>query len=327
MFENFSAKAIAALNFAREEARRLEFAQVDTDHLLLGLLAEGNGVAARALKQVSIDLRKARVVTEQLLGRGYTQVAELVFSPECVTVFGDAIGIASTVEPVLVDTQDLLLAVIRQPRSRGVQVLKEAGCDLEELLERLMAVRARDLESPSPPPDPDQTVVPKRFSPRLLTEQGRLVYDQAFELAGQYGHTLVGTEQLLIALLISDCFAADVLRANGLSREDAESVAYRMIGRGSGTIASKLTLSRRATEALDGAWSEARDRKHERVGSGHILLGLLGKDAGGALTIMDLLKINLGGLQMDVERAFDDHPREPEPRWDDAGFSTMHERW
>lgn len=318
MFETFSAKAIAALNLAREEARRLEFAQVDTDHLLLGLLAEGNGVAARALRQLGIDLRKARVATEQLSGRGYSHAAEQVFSSECLTVFGDAREISNTVDPVLVDTQDLLLALIRQPRCKGVLVLREAGCELEELLDRLMAVRARDLEAPSPPPDPDQAVLPKRFNPRLLTDPGRLAFDRAHELARAYGHTFVGTEQLLLALLISDCFASDVLRSNGLERNEAEAVAFRMIGRGSGLVEGKQALSRRTTEALDAAWREARDRKHERVGSGHILLGLLGLDAGGALTIMDMLKINLGGIQLDVERSFDDHPREPEPRWDGA---------
>ncbi|MNL49950.1 hypothetical protein D3C87_1729250 [compost metagenome] len=87
------------------------------------------------------------------------------------------------------------------------------------------------------------------------------------------------------------------------------------MGRGSGTVESKHVLSRRAQEALDAAWREACARGHDAVGTGHVLLGLLDLDAGGALTLMDHLRLNLGAVQLDTEQAFDDSPRDPEPRW------------
>lgn len=316
LFENFSAKAIEALNLAREEARRLEFVQVDTDHLLLGLLAEGNGVAARALRLMGIDLRKARFAAEQLFGRGYTHSSSLFFAPECQTVFTHALEIASQVEPVLVDTQDLLLALLQQPRARSGELLRHLGCDLDDVQRHLMQVRAQDLESPTPPPDPERAVRPKHFSPRLLSDEGREVYELAYQMAQSFGHTLVGTEQLLIALLaVERGLASQVLRANGLTRHDAEAIAHRVIGRGSGTVQAKHVLSHRAEQALNAAWREAQARHHDRVGTGHMLLGLLGLDAGGALTIMDLLKVNLSGIQLDVEQAFEEQPRELEPHW------------
>lgn len=317
MFENFSAKAIEALNLAREEARRLEFVQVDTDHLLLGLLAEGNGVAARSLGLMGIDLRKARFAAEQLFGRGYTRSSSLFFSAECQTVFTHALDIASLVEPVLVDTQDLLLALLQQPRARSGALLRQLGCELDDVVRHLMQVRAQDLESPTPPPDPERAIRPKHFSPRLLTAEGHEVYDLAHHMARSFGHTLVGTEQLLVSLLaIERGLASQVLRANGLSRHDAEAVAHRVIGRGSGTVVAKHVLSHRAEQALDAAWREAQARQHDQVGTGHMLLGLLDLDAGGALTIMDLLKVNLSGIQLDVEQAFEAAPREVEPAWD-----------
>lgn len=323
MFENFSAKAIEALNLAREEARRLEFVQVDTDHLLLGLLAEGNGVAARALRLMGTDLRKARVAAEQLFGRGYTHSSSPFFSPECEAVFTGALEIASRVEPVLVDTQDLLLALLKLPRARSGALLRQLGFELDDVQRQLMQVRAQDLEAPSPPPDPERAIRPKHFSPRLLTEEGREVYELAHSMARSFGHTLVGTEQLLIALLaVERGLASQVLRANGLGRQDAEAVAHRVIGRGSGTVQAKHVLSHRAAQALDAAWREALSRHHDRVGTGHMLLGLLGLDAGGALTIMDLLKVNLSGIQLDVEQAFEAQPREVEPRWDGATALT-----
>lgn len=316
MFENFSAKAIEALQLAREEACRLEFAQVDTDHLLLGLLAEGNGVAARALKLEGMDLRKARVAAEQLGGRGYMRSQHLFFAPDCQAVFFDAAALAAQVEPVLVDTQDLLFALLKHPRCRASGLLRHLGADLDAVYRQVCAVRAQDLESPSPAPDPDRVVLPKHFSPRLLSESGRKAYDLAFAMARASGHTLVGTEQLLVALLaVDEGLAAQVLSANGLRRLDAEAVLHRVMGRGSGTVDSKHVLSRRGQEALDAAWREACARKHPAIGTGHVLLALLGLDAGGALTLMDQLKLNLAAVQLDTEQAFDDSPRDPEPSW------------
>ncbi|HEY9900157.1 MAG TPA: Clp protease N-terminal domain-containing protein [Pantanalinema sp.] len=316
MFENFSAKAIEALQLAREEARRLEFAQVDTDHLLLGLLAEGNGVAARALRLEGVDLRRARVAAEQLGGRGYMRASQLFFSSDCQAVFFDAAALAAQVEPVLVDTQDLLFALLKHPGCRAIALLRHLDADLEALHRRVRSVRAQDLESPSPPPGPDRPVPPKHFSPRLLTPSARKAYDQAFAMARAAGHTLVGTEQLLVALLaVDEGLASRVLAESGMRRLDAEAVLHRVMGLGSGTVDSKHVLSRRAQEALDAAWREACARSHDALGTGHVLLGLLGLDAGGALTLMDHLRLNLGAVQLDTEQAFDDSPRDPEPRW------------
>lgn len=317
MLSNFSAKAIAALERAREEAKRLEFNQVETDHLLLGLLAEGNGVAARALKTMGYDLRKARFATEQISGRGYmgTDLDQWTFSPECTRIFEEAVAIAGNTEPVLVDTQDLLFAILRHRDCRGVQVLRQMRIDLEAFETLVMEIRNQDLACPTPPPpDPTHAVLPQHFNPRLLSGLGEQVWEAAHQMARSFGHTIVGTEHLLIALLaVEEGLASQVLRANGLTRVEVEAVMHRVIGRGSGTLPENLMLSRFGTAALEAAWTEARRRGHEQVGTGHMLLGLLQLDAGGALAILDLLRIHLSGMQFELEQAFDAHPDAIEP--------------
>jgi ATP-dependent Clp protease ATP-binding subunit ClpA len=318
VLSNFSAKAIEAIERAREEAKRLEFNQVDSDHLLLGLLAEGNGVAARALKTMGYDLRKARFATEQISGRGYmgnTDRDQLSFAPACTQIFDAALAIAGNTEPVLVDTQDLLFAILSRRESRGVEVLRQMRVDLDAFERRLMEIRNQDLASPTPPPpDPTHAMLPQHFNPRLLSELGEQVWEAAHQMARAFGHTIVGTEHLLIALLaVEEGLASQVLRENGLTRLEVEAVMHRVIGRGSGTLPSKLMLSRLGSATLDAAWSEARRRQHEQVGTGHMLVGLLQLDAGGALAILDMLRINLAGVQYDLEQAFDDAPDAIEP--------------
>jgi ATP-dependent Clp protease ATP-binding subunit ClpC len=86
-----------------------------------------------------------------------------------------------------------------------------------------------------------------------------------------------------------------------------------VIGRGSGTVAGRLTLSRWTEQVLEQAWAEARRLKHTRVGTGHVLLGLTQLDVGGALYILDHLDINLAQIRYDVEQAFAAAPGNPEP--------------
>ena len=319
MLSNYSAKAIEAIERAREEAKRLEFNQVDSDHLLLGLLAEGNGVAARALKTMGYDLRKARFATEQISGRGYmgTDRDQLSFSTGCTQIFEAAMAIAGNTEPVLVDTQDLLFAILRLRDSRGAEVLRQMRVDLDAFESRLMEIRNQDLACPTPPPpDPAHAVLPQHFNPRLLSELGEAVWEAAHQMARAFGHTIVGTEHFLIALLaVEGGLASEVLRGNGLTRVEVEAVMHRVIGRGSGTLPSKLMLSRFGEATLEAAWSEARRRHHEQVGTGHMLFGLLQLDAGGALAILDMLRINLAGVQYDLEQAFDEDPDAVEPAW------------
>ncbi|HBN09801.1 MAG TPA: hypothetical protein DD435_14490 [Cyanobacteria bacterium UBA8530] len=315
MFSQFSGKAIASLNLAQEAAKRLEFNEVDSAHILLGLIEEENGVAARALRLAGVELRQARFAVEQLWGRGYVPVqdSDLVFSPECTKLFDEALLVASQTEPFLVDTQDILLVLIKNKDCRAATVLRHLGIPQDRLYQQLMQVRTLELATSTPPSEGGQ-VLPKYFSPRLLTEKGHLVYEEAFRTTSFFAHTLVGTEQILVGLLSCEgSAAATVLNSNGLTRMDVEAVAHRVIGRGSGTVSEKLVLSHLAETVFNYAWSEARRRHHSQVGTMHILMGLLQLDTGGALHIMDALKINLAGIQLDADQVFIEHPRNPEP--------------
>jgi ATP-dependent Clp protease ATP-binding subunit ClpA len=311
VLEHFSARAIEAFRIAQEEARRLEFSQVNGAHLILGLAGEAGGVAARALRSVGFDLRRGRAAAERLWGRGYERSEEIVPADEAKRVFEEAMSIAEKTEPLLVDTQDLLRAVLAQPAGRGLELLKEAGVAPDELMLRLMSERSDELAghaSPAGEPAP-----PKRFNARLLAPAARRALDLALEMTCRFGHNLVGTEQLLIGLLAAeDGGASAILRSNGLSRVDVEASALRVLGRGTGTTGSPGN-SRQVDEALERAWAAARRLGHDQVGTVHMLLGILDLDTGGALHLMDLLKINLSGIQMDAEQAFIDHPRELEP--------------
>ena len=87
MFERFTEKAIKVIMLAQEEARRLGHNFVGTEQILLGLIGEGTGVAAKVLKSMGINLKDARIEVEKIIGRGSGFVAvEIPFTPRAKRV-------------------------------------------------------------------------------------------------------------------------------------------------------------------------------------------------------------------------------------------------
>lgn len=81
MFERFTEKAIKVIMLAQEEARRLGHNFVGTEQILLGLIGEGTGIAAKTLKSLGVTLRDARVEVEKIIGRGSGFVAVEIHHP------------------------------------------------------------------------------------------------------------------------------------------------------------------------------------------------------------------------------------------------------
>ena len=319
MLEKFSAGAIQALNAAREEALRLEFTQVDTDHLLLGLAHEHRGLANRLLTRHGVGPKQLRLAVEQLSGRGYSMARQedLVFSPGTIRVLART----AMRRPTLVESQDVFHALLHEPDTAAEALLKHLQLDLAELRAQAEGLMAGALSEDAESPAEEGKVLPRRFVPRLLTPAGQSVLSYAYAATRFFGHTIVGTEQLLAALLyVKTGLAARVLEANGVDALEVEAVASRVIGRGSGTVPGRLSLSRWCEEVLDHAWSEARKLGHEQVGTGHILLSLVELDVGGALYILDQLDVNLAQIRYDVEAAFEGAHGDPEP--EDGAFAV-----
>lgn len=87
MFERFTEKAIKVIMLAQEEARRLGHNFVGTEQILLGLIGEGTGIAAKVLKSMGVNLKEARVEVEKIIGRGSGFVAvEIPFTPRAKRV-------------------------------------------------------------------------------------------------------------------------------------------------------------------------------------------------------------------------------------------------
>lgn len=134
MFEYFNDKSIRAIILAQEEARRLGQNFIGSEHLLLGLIGEGTGIAAIVLKQLGINREGTRQVVEQLIGKGsgYSP-ATIPFTPTVKSIFEQSLQEARQLGYRTVGAGHILLAIASEGENVAAKVLSQQGVDLTKL--------------------------------------------------------------------------------------------------------------------------------------------------------------------------------------------------
>ena len=134
MFERFTEKAIKVIMLAQEEARRLGHNFVGTEQVLLGLISENTGVAAKTLKSMGVTLKDARAAVEEIIGRGAGFVAvEIPFTPRAKRVLELSWDEARQLGHNYIGTEHLLLGLIREGDGVAARVLENLGVDLNKV--------------------------------------------------------------------------------------------------------------------------------------------------------------------------------------------------
>jgi ATP-dependent Clp protease ATP-binding subunit ClpC len=134
MFEHFTSQAIRVIMLAQEEARRLGHNFVGTEQILLGLIGEGNGVAAKVLSDMGITLKDARREVEKIIGRGSGFVPpEIPFTPKVKSLFEQAFKEARTLGNNYISTEHLLLGLTEAGEGVAAKVLQNLAIDLKEV--------------------------------------------------------------------------------------------------------------------------------------------------------------------------------------------------
>ncbi len=213
MFERFTDRARNTVVLAQEEARRLNHAYIGTEHVLLGLLAEHDGIAARALRSLGIGLEAVRADVEKMIGRGAEVPAgHIPFTPRAKKVLELSLREALQLGHNYIGTEHILLGLVREGEGVAATVLVERGAALPRVREAVSAQlgwqgadRPMPLERPHRTPAADHAIA------------------AAEQLAGR---APVGSHHLLEALARSDdSLAAKVLTSLGV---EAEAVAAKI---------------------------------------------------------------------------------------------------
>jgi len=366
-FDKFTERARRVMSLAQEEALRFQHNYIGTEHLLLGLVREGEGVAAKVLSNFGIELNKVRSAVEFIVGRGdQIFLGEIGLTPRAKKVIELAVDEARRLNHHYIGTEHLLLGLIREREGIAAGVLQSLGVDLEKTRTQTIQVLSqpdvlRKIEKPQVELVPqlmeellqeaqdvlgtvrqekEQALERKeydraaeldnhekklrdsiskletfwhlqpRFAQKNYTQSEiEIIEDDAFDIftvqllrvfsrsldeAKRFEHNYIGTEHLLLALIHeSKGVTTEVLRNLEVNTNEVREAVDGIIGRGDRIILDEIGFTPRAKKAIELAKKEARSMQHHYVGIEHLLLGLMREGQGIAAGVLESREVNV----------------------------------
>jgi hypothetical protein len=160
MFERFTDRARRVVVLAQEEAGRLNHNYIGTEHLLLGLIHEGEGIAARALEALGIRLEVVRAEVEEIIGRGSEPPAgRIPFTPRAKKVLELSLREALQLSHSYIGTEHILLGLIREGEGVAAQVLVTLGADLARVRGQVITLLSGEAVAAGEPPAQERVIL------------------------------------------------------------------------------------------------------------------------------------------------------------------------
>ena len=292
-FDKFTGRARTVLSLAQVEAQRLNHNYMGTEHLLLGLIAEGDGVAARVLRGLGIQLATVRAAVEHIIGRGDRIVlGEIGLTPRAKKVIELAVDEARRLNHHYIGTEHLLLGLVREGEGIAAGVLESQGARLERVREETLRVLNETPPGEASPAMDEPELVPVGGLPAdqgaHLTQRAQHMLRLAQSEALHLNHHYIGTEHLLLGLLAAgEGLGLRMLRRLGVEPGQARAAVEQVAGPGDRVILGDIGLTPRARTIIELAADEARRLDQVSTSTGHLLLGIIREGdgiAGGVLT-------------------------------------------
>ena len=300
-FDRFNDRAKRVLALAQDEAIRFNHNYIGTEHLLLGLVREGEGAAARVLDSMGVELSKVRVSVESIIGRGDSTKtpSEITLSPRTKKVIELAIDEARKLGHSHVGTEHLLLGLVREGGHVGAKVLESLGVTLEKVRDQVIAVVGQ----------PHGYASGSRADPRdlpssgpfdLLDRPAKRVLGLAEEEARLMRHNWIGTEHMMIALLRSDGVAQRALEELEVKLDQARAGVFKAVPPREADV-TEITITPRVRTLLGKAIMLAAPSA-DVVRPQHLLLALVADPDGIGSQVLAQLGVTPEKLRVTIDR-------------------------
>src|SRR5438046_3276604 len=165
MFERFTERARQVVVLAQDEARALKHNYIGTEHLLLGLLREEEGLAARVLESLDITVEEVRAQVARIVGQGdEVTTGQIPFTPRAKKVLDLALREALSLGHDYIETEHILLGLVRENEGVGARILLDFGADAEKVRDEVVRLLPVLPGSRRPPyrPAPEPAPAPSR---------------------------------------------------------------------------------------------------------------------------------------------------------------------
>jgi ATP-dependent Clp protease ATP-binding subunit ClpA len=217
VFERFTDRARSVVVLAQEEARLLKHNYIGTEHILLGLSHEGEGVAAKALEAMGVSLQDVRSQVESIIGRGHSEPrGHIPFTPRAKKVLEMSLRESLQLGHNYIGTEHLLLGLIREGEGVGAQVLVKLGADLNRVrqqVNKLLQVSGDEAAAESGFATRGEATAfvsqlaagadPRQILPEIA-QRGRRARDLAERLARVLADPSISPDNVLYGLFLDD---------------------------------------------------------------------------------------------------------------------------
>src|SRR3989440_732534 len=152
LFERFTERARQVVVLAQDEARALKHNYIGTEHILLGLLREEEGLAARVLESLDITVEEVRTLVERLIGQGdEVTTGQIPFTPRAKKVLELALREALSLGHNYIGTEHILLGIARENEGVAARILLELGADCEKVRNQVLSLLGPIVRTPRQP--------------------------------------------------------------------------------------------------------------------------------------------------------------------------------
>jgi ATP-dependent Clp protease ATP-binding subunit ClpA len=264
-FDKFTERARKVLQLAQEEAERFNHNYIGTEHILLGLAREGDGVAARVLRNLGIDLHKVRSAVEFIIGRGDRMVlGEIGLTPRAKRVIELAVDEARRLNHHYIGTEHLLLGLVREGEGIAAGVLESLGVSLEKVRAQVIGVLKSSPGYARPNLEP------------ALTRSVQVVLRLAQEEARRLNHNSVGVEHVFLTLVgLPEGQVFTILKRLGLELVKTREVIEAITGKGNRNVTGEIDFTPQVKQAVQFATDLGRRLRRADIGGELLLLGIL----------------------------------------------------
>jgi ATP-dependent Clp protease ATP-binding subunit ClpA len=297
--ERFSKPAQQVMSFASEEAGDNDHGVVAPIHLVLGLVRERQGIGGRVLRRLGMDETKTRQAFQNLVASmEWPQNKYIVLSPEVKKVLELAVTEARRLREDHVGTEHLLLALLQMENDPAMTLLTSLNADI-------LKVKASVLEELEIQEDVDMPNRMQRFS-----QNARHAITLAEEEARRYEHPYIGAEHILLGIFLENAtFGSKILRSFKLSEQELRAQVEAAEPKSTTKPKPPLDLSDSAKNVLEYAVREALRWGSHIIRTEHLLLAIVGDEAGPAIEILKRLKLNPAEIRTATLEAMQPPPR------------------
>ena len=299
MFERFTERARQVVVFAQDEARVLGHTYIGTEHILLGLIREDEGLAARVLDSFEITAEEVRGQVARIVGQGdEVTTGQVPFTPRAKHVLELALREGLALGHNYIGTEHILLGLARENDGVAARILLDLDADAEKIRNEIIRMLSGPGSGHTPRPRSSSQGTTRR--PHVtrgggearpgatrFTRAARTVLLLAQVEARSLKHTHMGTEHILLGLLREEeGLAARLLDALEITVDDVRAQVIRIAGLGCEMATGHILFTPQVREVVERARHEARSLDHDYVGTEHLLLSLMCQNTGIAAKIL-----------------------------------------